>query len=135
MMITPLYAAIFALFFVFLSVRTLLTRRRLKIALGNGRLGDGSHPQMTRAVRAHSNFAEYVPLGLILLWMLESLGTHSYVIHGLCLCLLIGRLSHAYGISQENENFKFRVFGMSMTFVTIIGSASRIVGFYLFNQP
>ena len=55
-MITPLYAAIIALIFVVLSFRTLLLRRRLGIAIGTG-----ENPILTRAIRVHSNFAEYVP--------------------------------------------------------------------------
>jgi uncharacterized membrane protein YecN with MAPEG domain len=35
--------------------------------------------------------------------------------------LLICRISHAYGISQINENFRFRIFGMAMTFAAILG--------------
>jgi len=67
-MITPLYAAIIALIFVGLSFRTLLLRRRLGIAIGTGK-----NPQLTRAMRVHSNFAEYVPISLIL--MILTLGT------------------------------------------------------------
>lgn len=57
----PLYASILALMFVGLSVRTLRMRRRLKIAVR-----DAGNRRMLRAMRVHSNFAEYVPLGLLL---------------------------------------------------------------------
>ena len=56
-----LYAALLAVIFVALSVRTLLLRRRLGIAIG-----DGDDPRMLRAMRAHANFAEYVPFSLLL---------------------------------------------------------------------
>ena len=62
--IVPAYAALLALFFVALSIRTLRLRRELRIAVG-----DGGNPAMLRAMRVHANFAEYVPLGLILLPM------------------------------------------------------------------
>jgi uncharacterized protein len=60
--IVALYGAILAIGFVGLSVRTSRLRRTLKIAIG-----DGGSQVMLRAMRVHSNFAEYVPLSLILL--------------------------------------------------------------------
>jgi len=106
MNITSTYAAILALLFVGLSVRILRLRRSLKIAIG-----DGGDKKMLRAIRVHSNFAEYVPFGLLLLYLAETQGAPSAVIHGVGLCLLIGRLSHMYGVSQENEQFQYRVLG------------------------
>lgn len=114
---TILYAAALATLFVVLSVRTLLLRRTLGIGLG-----DGGDERMLRAVRAHANFAEYTPLALLLLFMLELQGATSGWVHGLGLCLLLGRLSHAFGVSRAPENYLFRVFGMAMTFTTIIGA-------------
>jgi uncharacterized membrane protein YecN with MAPEG domain len=34
--------------------------------------GDGGDPEMSQAIRAHGNFAEYVPLGLILLGLVRA---------------------------------------------------------------
>ncbi|GDX85803.1 hypothetical protein LBMAG43_18450 [Methylococcaceae bacterium] len=122
MLFTPIYAAILGLGFVRLSFLTLRLRRQNKIALG-----DGGNPQLLRAIRVHSNFAEYVPISLILIYMTESIGAPIYLIHFLGISLLIGRLSHAWGVSQENENFKFRVFGMIATFNAIIVSSLYIL--------
>lgn len=60
----PLYAALLALIFVFLSVRTLRLRRTLQIGIG-----DGGNTEMLRAMRVHSNFSEYVPISLILIFL------------------------------------------------------------------
>ncbi len=122
MLFTPIYAAILGLGFVRLSFLTLRLRRQNKIALG-----DGGNPQLLRAIRVHSNFAEYLPIALILIYMTESIGAPIYLIHFLGISLLIGRLSHAWGVSQENENFKFRVFGMIATFNAIIVSSLYIL--------
>ena len=46
MLITPLYAAIFGLMFVGLSVRTLLLRRKFEMAIGYG-----NHAVLARASR------------------------------------------------------------------------------------
>ncbi|MGV0024982.1 MAPEG family protein [Phormidesmis priestleyi] len=123
MNVTSIYAALLALLFVGLSTRTLLLRRSLKIAIG-----DGGDNRMLRAMRVHSNFAEYVPFGLLLLYLAETQGAPSIALHGVGLCLLIGRLSHVYGVSQENEKFQYRVLGISVTLTAFVALA----GFLLF---
>ncbi len=69
MLVTPIYAAVLALVFVGLSVRTIRLRRRARIAVG-----DGGDPRLARAMRVHTNFAEYVPLALLLIYFAESAG-------------------------------------------------------------
>ena len=121
-MITPLYASLLAFLFVSLSVRTLLLRRKLKIGIG-----DGSNQTMLRAMRVHSNFSEYAPFTLLLIFMLELSQANIYLVHFLCSILLIGRCSHAYGVSKVNENYFYRVFGMAMTFTSLSISALSCV--------
>ena len=118
MPVTPIYAAIFGFVFVALSVRTILLRGRLGVAIG-----DGNQPILTRAVRAHSNFAEYVPLSLILIYFLELQAGASLWIHVLCIALLVGRITHAFGVSQVEENERYRVIGMAFTFTVIISAS------------
>ena len=125
MHIVPLYASILALLFVALSVRTLRMRRGLKIAIG-----DAGNPAMLRAMRVHSNFAEYVPLSLLLIYFVEVGGANVLIVHILALCLLVGRASHAFGVSQINENYAFRVFGMAMTFTTLVSASAYLLYSY-----
>lgn len=125
-MIIPIYAALFGLLFVGLSVRTLLIRRRKGIAIGTA-----DDEQMVRAMRVHSSFAEYVPLALILIYLLEIQGASAFAIHALCVALLLGRSIHAYGVSQTNENFRFRVAGMFLTLGCIISASVRLLASYL----
>ena len=126
MLITPLYAAVFGLFFVLLSVRTILLRRRLQVAIGHG-----EKPSLARAARVHSNFAEYVPLSLMLIFFLETQTGAGMWIHALCLSLLIGRLVHAIGVSRVNENFMYRVTGMGLTLGVIISASTRLLFVYV----
>ena len=118
MRILPAYAALFALIFVYLSLRTIGLRRRLQIAVG-----DADNPLMLRAMRVHANFAEYVPFALLLIFLVESQGARAALVHGLCVALLIGRVLHAWGVSQARENFRFRVTGMVLTFATLVSAA------------
>ena len=113
--IIPLYAALLALFYVYLSARTIGVRRNAKISIGDG--GDDS---MLRAMRMHANFAEYAPITLLLLAFVEMQGGPSWMLHTLGALLLIARLSHAYGISSAEAPGKFRVAGMAGTFTTIV---------------
>lgn len=121
-MIWPIYAALLSLLFVALSIRTLRLRRRLRVAIG-----DGGNTLMLRAIRTHGNFAEYVPLGLLLIVACEELGAPSLLLHGLGAALLIGRLVHAFGISKEAEVFAFRVMGMTLTFTCYFLAAGFIL--------
>ena len=125
MHIVPFYAAILGLLFVALSVRTLRMRRRLQIAVGDA----GNHA-MLRAMRVHSNFAEYVPLSLLLLYFAELRGAHPLLVHALAICLVLGRSSHAYGVSQIKEDYRFRVFGMATTLTSLIIAAAYVLYSY-----
>lgn len=98
-----------------LSIRVIRQRREARVAIGHG-----DDALLLRRMRVHANFAEYVPLALVLMALLESMGANAYLLHGLGVALLSGRLVHAFGVSQERENLTLRVTGMSMTFVVII---------------
>ncbi len=115
MKIVPFYAAILALLFIFLTIRIIKLRRSFKITIG-----DNGNMKILRAVRTQANFAEYVPLCLILLGFIEMQNGNNIMLHTLCSLLVVARFSHAYGISQENENFKLRVLGMALTFTAIL---------------
>ncbi|MEM8743785.1 MAG: MAPEG family protein [Pseudomonadota bacterium] len=117
-MITPLYAGILTLLFVALSIRVIGARRSARIALG-----DGGASTVLRRMRVHSNFAEYVPLALILMLMMELQDAPALVLHALGIALVGGRTLHAYGVSQEPEPMRLRVAGMATTFTVLIASA------------
>lgn len=124
-MYTPLYASILAFIFVALSFRTILLRRARGVAIGSGR-----DDELARASRVHANFAEYVPLTLLLLFFLESTSQMGIGIHILGCALIAGRLIHAYGVSQPQEDFRFRVTGMVITLGTMLSAAARILANY-----
>lgn len=85
-------------------------------------------------MRVHSNFAEYVPLCLILLGFAELQGTLSIIVHLLCLCLVLGRILHAYGVSQMQEKFRFRVAGMALTFTCLLSTCTTLIFNFLRNS-
>jgi uncharacterized protein len=126
MQILPLYAALLGLVFFYLSVRTIGFRRKLKIGIGTN-----NNQEMLRATRVHSNFAEYTPITLLLIYLVEIQGGASIFIHALGLLLLFGRILHAYGMSHIQENFVYRASGMIMTFAVIMSSSIFLIYEYI----
>lgn len=116
--VTPLYGGLLALLFLALSLRAIAARRRARLALGTG-----DNPALLRAIRVHANFAEYVPLALLLMLLLELQGMPAPILHALGVMLLLARLVHAGGVARANENFRYRVAGMGLT-LTMIGLAA-----------
>ena len=124
-MITAAYASLLTILYVYLSIRIIRIRRGKKIAIGFS-----ADKQLERAIRVHSNFAEYVPLSLLLILMLELQSVNKFVIIFPGLLLLIGRLIHAYGVSQQEEDFRFRVYGIILTFMTLIFSSIANLAYF-----
>jgi uncharacterized protein len=114
MPITTLFAGLLALLFIVLSVRVIGARRGAKVSIG-----DGGDKLLARRARVHANFAEYAPIALLLMGLAESGGAAKMQIWMTGGLLLIGRLVHAYGVSQAKEVLAFRIAGMAMTFAAI----------------
>ena len=127
MIITAFYGGLLAILFMVLTVRVIGSRRSAKVALG-----DGGDRHVLRRMRVHANFAEYVPLALILMACLESLQISAYLLHLLGFVLLVGRVLHAYGVSCERENLSLRVAGMAAT-LTVIGIGALVCIFIALN--
>ena len=117
-LVTPLYAGLFGLLAVALGYRVTTFRRRFRAAFG-----DAGDKRFNRAVRGHANFAGRVPFGLVLLLVIELLRAPPILLHAVGLMLLVGRLLHAWGVSQEPETIAFRSAGTILT-ASAVGTAS-----------
>lgn len=120
--VTALYAALLTLGFVWLATRVIAARRVAGVPIGTG-----ADRRLERAVRAHGNFAEYVPLALVLLALLELNGLPAWGLHLLGTALLAGRALHAAGITREPEDLRFRVAGMATTFAVLALAALALL--------
>jgi len=118
--IVALYAAALAVFYVVLSIRVIRQRYRAKASLG-----DAGNEMLQRAIRAHGNFAEFVPFALLLIALAELNGSPLWSIHVLGSVLVLARLSHAYGITHGI--LKFRLTGMIGTFIVLLGASLHAV--------
>lgn len=114
--ITPLYAGLLALWFLVLSYRVVQQRGH-----GGVSLGDGGDAEMLRRIRGHGNFAEYVPLILLLMLVLEAGGTTPrWLLHAMGATLLLARLLHGIALSFVAD-FRFgRFWGTLLTFILLL---------------
>ncbi len=116
--ITPIYAALIAFLYVALSVNVIKVRRNGRISVG-----DAGDKAMIKAMRTHSNCAEYAPFGLLLIAMVELQGASGIVVNLLGLSLLAGRLLHAYGFGRTPQIIILRQMGMGLTFLSLLLAA------------
>ena len=126
MPITPLFAALFGLMYVVLSVRVVKIRFAERISLGSA-----DHKELERAVRTHGNFIEYVPLSLLLFWFLESVTFNSELVFYLASVLLVSRIAHVLGMNNPKKWLILRQFGVIGTFATLLVSSLFLLWWYL----
>jgi uncharacterized membrane protein YecN with MAPEG domain len=119
-MITGLYAGILALFYVGLTFNVIARRRYHGVPFG-----DKDIPEMRRAIRVHGNFAEYVPLALICIMLLEMQGAGAGMIHFLCGTLLLARVLHAIALTKSN--FQLRIAGTMGTQIVMALAGIKLV--------
>jgi uncharacterized membrane protein YecN with MAPEG domain len=115
---TGVLTSVMALMLFTLSLRVLLLRVRLRQPLG-----DGGHAVLQRAVRVQANFAEHVPLALLLFLLLEWHGLPPAALQAYAALLVLARVVHAVGVSQTQERLAWRVIGTVLTLLLLSGGA------------
>ncbi len=113
--IVPAYAAVLGILYLALTFAVIRNRNRLRVSLG-----DGGDKQFNRVIRGHGNFAEYVPLSLLLLAFAEIGGTEAVAIYLGGSLLLVGRFLHAYALALTEQNLSARRYGMILTIASIV---------------
>jgi uncharacterized membrane protein YecN with MAPEG domain len=121
--VTAVTAAILGLIFFRLSLNVIGYRRQHKVSLGSG-----GHDDLERAMRAQGNFAEYVPISLILIACLELNAAPWWLVAATGVALIAGRLLHAKGINQPPPNFGLRVLGMKFTLFNLVTLSALNMG-------
>ena len=118
MRITGIYAALAALLVLILAVRVMMRRMSARIGIGDG----GDH-ELNKRIRAHANAVEYLPLGLILLLLVELNQTVPAIVHAFGIVLLVGRVLHAAGLSRSSAAGAGRMLGITLSVVVIAAMA------------
>jgi uncharacterized membrane protein YecN with MAPEG domain len=129
MRITGLYAALSTLLILLLAARVIVYRRTHKIGLG-----DADDAELRRRIRVHGNAIEYVPLGLLLLLLLELNQTVPLLLHVFGVLLLLGRLAHAWGVSHNSGVSNGRVLGVVLTVGAMVAMAVTLLLQYVGMQ-
>lgn len=112
--VTPLYAALLGLLLLALGLVVVRLRRRHAVLTG-----DGGNATLARAMRVQANFVEYVPLTLLLLFMLEMSRQPVWALHLLGAALFIGRLLHAWGYLMTPRLSFGRALGIGLTWIVL----------------
>lgn len=87
-------SAVLVLLYFALAVNVSLSRGRFKVGVGVGRDPDGP---LSKAVRAHGNAAEYVPLFVALFLYFLLSGTGGWV-ELVAVAVTLSRILHAFGM-------------------------------------
>lgn len=119
--ITLTIAAACGLMSLWLAFRVIVLRRREKVSIGHA----GNDALLAR-MRAHSNFAEYAPLFVILLGLLElAVGSQSWLwLAGAG--FVLARVAHAIGMDRPAPN-ALRMGGMIGTLLLLAGLAGYAI--------
>ena len=118
---TAAYAGAFGITFAVLSAWVVIGRGQWGI-----HHGDGGDERLGRRIRAHGNFAEYVPLILGMTALLEASGTRPWAIHLLLGPLLIARLIHPIGMlapTASLSQYVLRATSSTVTWLVLIGAS------------
>ena len=128
--ITAAYLAILALLYAGLGLQISRLRQGHRVLFG-----DGDNIRLRSAIRAHANFAEYVPIIALMVAMLEMSGLPAMRVQLLMAALLLGRLLHPVGMYVGPRTWQFqvcRVGGTGLTVLVLLAAAvlilSRLAG-------
>jgi uncharacterized membrane protein YecN with MAPEG domain len=125
-------AGILGILYVALSFRVTLSRWDSKVSVGDGAtpaVAFGKEAEASKlriAIRSHGNFAEYVPISLILLAGIEAAGASRTLCLVLAGMLILSRLLHPIGMARKAPN-PFRAGGAVLSWLMILGAAVTAV--------
>ena len=120
--VSAAYAAVLGLLAAVLTVRVILNRVKTGI-----QAGDGGNAPLARAIRAHANLAEQVPLALLLIVLAEATGTPAGLVHALGGALVVARLASAWGLSRSLGPTTPRQAGAGLTLLVIAAAALLVL--------
>lgn len=125
--ITALCAGLLGVIGIVLAAQVGANRGKAQIGIG-----DGGDEELFCRIRKHGNFAEYAPLGIILLGLLEMSGAAgTMAIQILGASLVIGRILHPMGLKVKGEVTAFRLAGVVATFLMILVTSLWLVYNYV----
>lgn len=126
--ITGFYASLLGFLYIGLAINIIRLRKKFKVGIN-----DGGNKDLAKAIRIHGNFAEYVPVALILLACYELNNASVIMLHALGAALLAGRALHVIGLSKTIGISMQRQVGMLATFFVILILAIENIRMFVFG--
>jgi uncharacterized membrane protein YecN with MAPEG domain len=114
LIVTPIAAGVLGLIYLVLCGRVIAGRFGERVLMG---AGDEDGPLFVR-FRSQANFAEYVPLCLILIGLLELRSGKTILVEGLAALLVAARIAHPLGMVMKAPN-PFRAGGAIATLLVL----------------
>jgi uncharacterized membrane protein YecN with MAPEG domain len=121
--VTTLAAGALGIIFTVLSVLVVLGRNSGKVLLGDG--AETAQPLFI-AIRSHGNFAEYVPLVLLLIGLLELRDGPTLAVKIMAGALVLARVLHPIGMRIPGAN-PFRALGFLLTVLTLAAASVAVL--------
>jgi uncharacterized membrane protein YecN with MAPEG domain len=116
--VTAFVAAVCALLLLITAIDTVRQRLRVQAAFG-----DHGDAKLISASRSHGNLAEYAPITILLLGLLESARANHMALMIIGAVFLIGRVAHIIGLYTPSKPGKApigRQIGVVATFATLL---------------
>jgi uncharacterized membrane protein YecN with MAPEG domain len=113
--ITLTIAGAAAILNIWLAMRVGRLRRALKV-----NVGDGGDERVLRRMRAHANFAENMPIALILIALIELATGGGLLLWGAGILFVLARIAHPFGMDRPGANAP-RGIGIVLTLIVQLG--------------
>jgi uncharacterized membrane protein YecN with MAPEG domain len=113
--ITTLAAGALGLILAVLSGQVVAARTSGKVIIGSG---EDTSSKLFIAIRCQANFAEYVPLTLLLIGLVELRTGPTLLVKILAASLVLARLMHPFGMRRAAPN-PFRAGGFMVTLAVL----------------
>ncbi len=118
--VTTLTAGVLGAIFLVLSTRVVMGRASGQVMLGSGETTPAGDPDpLFVAIRSQANFAEYVPLCLILIGLVELQSGPTILVKTLSAVLVLARIAHPIGMAMKPPNV-FRAAGWVLTILVLL---------------
>ncbi len=122
MLIAGFYVGLGALLMLALATRVMWLRNSHGVGLGSG-----GHEGLSRAIRAHANATEYLPVALLMLVVLAFEQTRPGLLQVFGIVLIVGRVLHAIGLSGSPGRSFGRVTGIVLTLLVMLAMAGVLI--------
>ncbi|WP_428943291.1 MAPEG family protein [Pantoea sp. FN060301] len=113
-MVSAFYVVLGALFLIKFSFDVIRLRRLYHVSSG-----DGGFFELQTAIRIHGNAAEYIPVAVLMLVMMELNGAEIWMLHLVGIFFFLGRSLHFYGM--RSSTLLWRKNGMVLTMLSLLG--------------